>query len=349
MGSSIFIDPVIVMTPAQGANKTVVEEWLHNLVTWLKEALSGQNEWLHCIEATGLLEENGHFPSFATLRSLQRTYQLDINPSVIAREVNTFFRNPDWDLQARLEDLGYLVEAQDGSISIHPARIPARWPAYIQKEMQQVLITTCACKCTNHSLTSDFHMVTLKLPEQTREVTISAIVIDALPDIARDIDNKIAQTFPLLFSPEDIALPDIVHLWQQGEAGIRKAIDYQYKKNWHHTALTYRFSPSFFSTIQDAELDTNALVLMKIVRAAAAVIANKAKDVDAYDLRHLRESKTADNKQHTRLADNAKAWRLTLIKEGVGWRMHYWQIPTLDGSVIEFANLLKKHDPEEIF
>lgn len=349
MGSSIFIDPVIVMTPSQGASKVDVEEWLRNLVTWLKEALSGQNEWLHCIEATGLLEEHGHLPNFETIRNLQRTYQLDINPSLVARDVNTFFRDPNWDLQSKLEELGYLIETQQGSINIRPLHIPARWPVYINEEMQQVLITTCACKCTGHPLTSDFSMVTLKLPENTREVTISAIIVDALPDIERDADNKIAQTFPLLFSPEDIALPDIVHLWLQGETGIRKAIDYQYKKNWQHIALSYRFSPSFFTTIQEAELDTNALVLMKIVRAAAAVIADKAKDVDSYELRHLRKKEAADSKQHTRPEDNAKAWRLTLVKEGVGWRMHFWQISTPQGSVIEFANLLKKHDPEEIF
>lgn len=34
--------------------------------------------------------------------------------------------------------------------------------------------------------------------------------------------------------------------------------------------------------------------------------------------------------------------------EGVGWRMHYWRISTPQGSLIEFANILKKHDSEYI-
>jgi len=91
------------------------------------------------------------------------------------------------------------------------------------------------------------------------------------------------------------------------------------------------------------------LVLMKIVRAAAAILTNNAKDIDKYHLRQLRESKTADSKQRTRIEDNAKAWRMTITPDGAGWCMHYWQVPTLQGSLIEFANILKKHDPEEIY
>jgi len=29
--------------------------------------------------------------------------------------------------------------------------------------------------------------------------------------------------------------------------------------------------------------------------------------------------------------------------------MHYWKISTPEGSIIEFANVLKKHDPEIIY
>ncbi|TMC23532.1 MAG: hypothetical protein E6J34_02310 [Chloroflexi bacterium] len=90
------------------------------------------------------------------------------------------------------------------------------------------------------------------------------------------------------------------------------------------------------------------MVLAKLVYIAAAVIADKAMDVKC-NLRHLRESKAADSPQRTRVSDGAKAWRLTLTDKGVGWRMHYWRIPVENGSRIEFANVLKKHDPEEIW
>ena len=95
-------------------------------------------------------------------------------------------------------------------------------------------------------------------------------------------------------------------------------------------------------------MDNNEVILAKLVRVAATVIADKAMDVKC-NLRQLRESKTADSPQRTRASDGAKAWRLTLTDKGVGWRMHYWRIPAEDGSCIEFANALKKHDPEEIW
>jgi len=90
-------------------------------------------------------------------------------------------------------------------------------------------------------------------------------------------------------------------------------------------------------------------VLKRIIRAAAAIISERAKDVKSYNLRQLRESKTADSKQRTRPEDNAKAWRLTITPDGVGWRMHYWHVVTSEGSFIEFANILKKRDPEDIY
>ena len=90
------------------------------------------------------------------------------------------------------------------------------------------------------------------------------------------------------------------------------------------------------------------LTLQVLDEGPSSVIADKAKDVKNYHLRQLRESKTADSKQRTRESDNAKAWRLTITPDGVGWRLHYWQVPTPNGSIIEFANVLKKHDPEDI-
>jgi hypothetical protein len=56
----------------------------------------------------------------------------------------------------------------------------------------------------------------------------------------------------------------------------------------------------------------------------------------------LRETKAANSPQQTRGEDHGKAWRLTLTDSGVGWRLHYWQIPTTQGSMIEFANIVKK-------
>jgi hypothetical protein len=33
-------------------------------------------------------------------------------------------------------------------------------------------------------------------------------------------------------------------------------------------------------------------------------------------------------------------------KHGAAWRLHYWQIPTPEGSMIEFANVCKESERE---
>lgn len=107
---------------------------------------------------------------------------------------------------------------------------------------------------------------------------------------------------------------------------------------------------SFFESITEHEIDAEELVLKKILMAATAILTNNTKYLhDKYELRPKRISKTADAPQETRSSDGAKAWRMTVIPEGAGWRMHYWKIPVPEGSIIEFANVLKKHDPEEIY
>jgi hypothetical protein len=93
-------------------------------------------------------------------------------------------------------------------------------------------------------------------------------------------------------------------------------------------------------------LDTNETLLNSFFRAAADVIADKAKDRKGYKLHKLREDKTADSPQRTRDRDQAKAWRLMLQQHGTGWRLHYWQIPTDKGFIIEFANVCKESESD---
>lgn len=216
-------------------------------------------------------------------------------------------------------------------------------------EMFVLLAKTCAYKHIGFAFTNDRYIATLVFECVNKEITISTKILDSEP--AFDWQNGIIHSLSLLFTPDDLPPPtNILLLWDKGEQGMRYAIDHWRKHDWHHSvAWEYRFRASFFESIRETELDVDMLVLMKIVRAAAAILTNNAKDIDKYHLRQLRESKTADSKQRTRIEDNAKAWRMTITPDGAGWRMHYWQVPTLQGSLIEFANILKKHDPEEIY
>src|SRR6266849_8609386 len=348
--ANILVDPVLVTTPDDDASKEAVEDWLTNLDIWLKEALASTHTWLHCVEATYQLISGGRFPNFSLLRAWQQKYRLDINISQINRRVNEFFNNEEFDLGGKLEQLGYLIEPDEISIVIWPDQFFTRWHNLIRVKMSFLLAVACACKHMGEATACDLSIATLVLTE-SKEVEVSATFTYSIPEFDWDTNDKITQAFPLLFTPDDIPPLDVITLWDLGEAGIRKAIEQYYRKEWQSTVpnpIEYRIGLRFIESVNSAYLNNDEVLLSKIIRFATAVIAGEAQNLNC-KLRHLRESKAVDSPQHTRPSDNAKAWRLTLTNRGVGWRMHYWQISTSEGSVIEFANVLKKHDLEEIY
>ena len=346
--ANIFVDPVIVMTPPDNTSRDGIEVWLANLTLWLQEALTSPFEWLHFVQATNLLQENGRFPDFNQLKIWQKKYRLDINISQIARNVNAFFRHEEFDLKQNLDKLEYDFEVEAGSISITPVQFTARWLNSLQEDMHALFAATCVSKCLEHSITRELRIATLAFQHTAREIEVSAIIVDAIPDFPRNVDNTISQTFPLLFTPNDL-LPSInvIELWDKGVKGLVYAIEQQYKKDWRESAsqpMRFNIGSCFIESVNDAGLDTSENMLRRIVKSAAAVIADQAKTIKGYKLHELRETEAGNSPQRTRSRDNAKAWRLMLEKHGAGWRMHYWQIPTEEGSIIEFSNVVKESD-----
>lgn len=350
--ANIVIDPVIVMVPSDDASRDEVERWLENLTLWLKEALTAPFTWLHCWQASGLLEAYERFPSFARLRQLQRKYRLDpdITINEIARYVNDFFRDDTLDLEKHLNSLDYIIEPEVGSIVVKPEQFIARLPQYIHNDLSLLLANCCACKHIKYAFGQGLHVATLALADGARTLHVSVVILDAEPDFARPSDNIIVQTFPLVITPDDLQpLAGVLEMWVKGEYGIIYAIKQQYKKDQPDTdtsPLAFHLGPRFIESVNTRGLDTNETVLRSIVRAASDVIADKAKDKHGYQLHHFRESEAANSPQLVRDSDNAGAWRLMLQKHGAGWRLHYWQIPTPEGSVIEFANVGKESERE---
>jgi len=225
MQSNVFVDPAIITTPLEDESREHVEMWIDVLNVWLREALSSHYQWFHLVQATNLLIEERRFPSFEILRAWQRKYKIDINISLLLKDINTFFRDETLDLSQKLEDLGYLVEPEEGTIVIQPEQFSSRWLTCIYEEMQQIFVTACACKYTQHTFANSLLIATPLLVSGKREIIVSAAVKESIPEFARKRDNTIMQTFPLLFTPEDLPLLDVISLWKQGEQGIRKAVE----------------------------------------------------------------------------------------------------------------------------
>ncbi len=165
-----------------------------------------------------------------------------------------------------------------------------------------------------------------------------------------DLENKpgdqIAQTFPLLFVPEDLyPLIDVMSLWYEGASGVVYAIEQQCGKDWPRiTPLSFVLGAHFQASVKDRGLDTNQAVLTKIVKCAAYVISGQAGLEKKYELEQLRKNKSGDSPVRTRESDGAEAWRLRITSSGAGWRLHYWHIPGMHGGSIELSNVSKESD-----
>lgn len=346
--ANIFVDPVIVAIPNDGTDRDEIVAWIKNLDLWLQEALSTHFLWLHATNVTDLLEIHGRFPNFGNLRNLKEAYNLDINLAMLMRKVNTFFRDPVFDLGDKLDKLGYLAELKEDSVTILPATLSARWPVFIQTAMHSLLITSCVCKQTAHAFASTLYIATMKYSDHSQEMTISATITYTIPELACQPGDVISQAFPLLFTPDDLLpLIDVMVLWLEGESGVIYAIEQLYKKHWHKSGenpLQFSLGSHFCESIISSGLETHEITLHKIVKLASATIADQVKFISSAKLHPLRVNLAGDSPQRIRSRDQATAWRLDVTKHGAGWRLHYWHIPGPDGGSIEFSNICKESD-----
>ncbi|MGB8348157.1 MAG: hypothetical protein WCD86_24970 [Ktedonobacteraceae bacterium] len=350
--TNILIDPAVVVIPPQNASRNDVEAWLENLDLWLTEALSAPFTWLYAEEATEALLNEGHYPEF--LFSWQKRYHLDINIAQVIAKVGQFFNGEhEHDLAFCLGQLGYVLVAEPGSIVILPAHFASRWPELIRDYMHELLATTCACKHNDDSLGQKMHIATLVLENGTKEIEVSAVIADMLPEsFPCPADSKIAQTFPLLFTPEELLpLYNVVECWDKGDKGIRYAIKQQYRRDWQSISpepLHYEFGTRFIESVMNRK-DMTDLMLSRITRTMGGVIADRPESLQ-YKPHWVREREESHTPQLIRARDKATAWRITITPDGAGWRMHYWRKVDSDGNVIiEFSNVLTKKDQVVIY
>lgn len=351
--TEIFIDPIIIMTPAENASKDDVELYLQNLTRWLEEVLVAPHRWSYSPTAVIHLMENGRYPTPQILNRWTNVYDVDINTNQLSDWASQIF-NDENNIELRLEQ-DYLVELNTSTISVEPEQFYTRWIQPITKELLILIAKLGACKHLGSSLARELFIATSALMNAKKLVTISTTIVSSEPDLTSDADCSCIQTFPLLYTPEDLPPPtEMVNLWdwdKQNEErkGVYYAINKYYQYYWHNSrsqSLTFSLCPSFFHTIEKNKIDAQELALKKFIVAMAAVLTWDTHMLhEKYNLRPLRVGKAANESQVTRDDDNAKAWRMTIIPEGAGWRLHFWK----NGDSIEFANILKKHEPEIIY
>jgi len=222
--ANILVDPIIVAIPAENEAKEEIEKWLNHLERWLEETENSlyEHNWLYCQTAQHKLWEDRRYPSFDSLRALVNRHSLNFNPQLLSRKLSQFFR--DKALEKKLEDLGYLVEAQE--VEVVPDQFAKRWSAAVQEGMYSLLAIMCVCKYQQEAFVNELSIATLALDDNGKELEVSATILAAEPDFEHRPDNKITQTFPLLFIPDDFPLMSEAE-WPD----LGKLIDQYFKTN----------------------------------------------------------------------------------------------------------------------
>lgn len=344
---NILIDPVLVVAPSEQASKAEVENWFNSLILWLEEATTPFYDWFYSPNIIWLIGESRQYPTFFTLQTLVRRYRVDVDvPLVlIANRLKELFNNENHELKIqdfdrRLEALNYDVEFQPDSTQITPPEFTLRWPAPIQAEMLNLFGKLCVYKFAGDEFVTNLTIATSHLPKaQNKQIEVETIVTLAIgsPKLEQLLENSsLTEVFPLLFTPDDLPLLDVLYLWAQGEAGIKKAISQQYQQQQGNASMfEYYLGKDFIKDVETASLHTNVTLLRTMIKSMVVVLADKAKDLGV-ELEQLRESKNANSAQRTK--NGAGAWRLRITTKGAGWRLHYWR----KNNIIEFSNVVRE-------
>ena len=94
-----------------------------------------------------------------------------------------------------------------------------------------------------------------------------------------------------------------------------------------------RAGPQFLASLRSLD----GVALDKVLEVCAHVAAGTAHELAAREVHQLRAG-TRGAATRVREADGAQAWRCALqVNTPSARRLHWWNVPTDDGAVIEFA------------
>ncbi len=341
----IVVDPLLVTVPEDDYSANT-RTWLLALQSWLLEIHEGDLFWYHLIQCSREIEAQKRFPDFQALRQIVQRHKLDINIGYLIRKINDFFQNEERDLMLKARTQQILAE--DESAYIEPIEFLNR-NQLIKTTLRDNLLRL-ACEASADSESRDLHFVTLPLQEQQRTLTVQCQIEMTYPDSIKDELRScpVREEFGLLLSPVDLPAANIEELRQRIRSEPRSfeiCIRRLALKNGSQTPSLFKLGSRFITSLEDSGICNDGAAFEKLIRVCAWVLTGLDKEMNL-DLRPIRENEAADTAQRRRSSDRAAAFRLTITKHGIGYRLHYWQIAhqSPQGVSIEFANVVKKSD-----
>lgn len=358
---SFVVDPLLVTMPALEQEPRELEQWLLGLKAWLGEQSASPFLWKHMQECSRRLEEFGRYPSFDALKQAVRIAGVDVNVSLLVRELSLFFQREEHALGGMLATKSALA---DPDPTLEPAAIPERNLEGLRQDLADELLCLACDRAAQEPFASKAHFVTAAIESgetsgPVNDLRVHGKVEMTEPEsvIGRLSGVSVDEKFPLIFSPRDlgqfIRYDDFSDATRDGKDGPdgqnnRFFAFISHLANAKHPGdrlLSCRLGTEFLESLKASAIESDTSAREKLMRVLAAVATRNDKDAN-FDLRHVRQNEAGDSSQRCRARDNAGAWRLTISSGGAGWRLHYWAIPARAGQdeAIEFSLVLRKQD-----
>lgn len=348
---AFLVDPFLLRMPSTHETKDEVVGWAKAITKWLEEWKCTPHFYSVSADTITSLIHADLWPTFQGLRSLDIKFKLhdsDINTMWIFQQLTSFIYQ-----QYNIDEFTQIESYVCQNEQIEPKEFLLRLEP-----------NESAIAASIHRINIGFHTHLISINE------VNLITWDPKPALGDEIfsllnlisctphhacaecrSEKIKYNMPIFKSPDKLLgyNTSIADEFNLGEERITWLINAMITKQAGIKLFEFKFHDKFRTSIIENALINNETLLDKIFRICALISMGYGEKINI-DLRPLRESKAADAKQVTRDSDSAKAWRLTVTNEGVGWRLHYWKYTDANGNIIvEFCNVLKKHDAEKIF
>jgi hypothetical protein len=349
--TSFLVDPILVTRPDASASISDKQAWLVALEGWALELMDSPHHWWHIEACTVTLYSSEKVPDYTYLRSLRNEVDLDINVNVINKIVNRFFGSPEHDIYNGLSTK-FVVHSLSG-LSVQPIELVDRNFEATRNHLLSLLYCLCCDKHGGSEPATSMRIVTIPLVIPASVLTVSARIelVESSISSLHNVPFDVIESFDIMFTPDDlVGILDARQLFQQETRHIVTEIERLARGQPAAACLPVALGSQFRQSLAASSIINDDSALAKLIRVCAAVTNVTAKDLKL-DLRPLRTSPAAGSPQRIRGVDGATAWRLTITDSGVGWRLPYWHVRADQSErreIIEFANVLKKHDPELI-
>ncbi|MDB4967289.1 MAG: hypothetical protein JWN44_2978 [Myxococcales bacterium] len=346
-------DPALVTVPDVAASAAQKHSWLAALSAWLNEAMTSPFQWSHFHACSLKLFEIDRAPTFPQLRRLigeLRQANVECETAAasleqVVRRISEFFLDEARDVREHTHTRDALIE---DSVTADPVEFLVR-NASVRSELETPLACVAHDVHARTGLFRESNIVTMEFANgnptpETIRVTAQLSLVDPSPN---DEAIVVDVSLPAIYSPDELVVPDVISIPEM-IAGDAQHFVVTATRMAHRHAESPASATSgtlFWRSLSDSHINTDPSGFERLLKVAAVVVADRAVETPALSVRPIRESLAANAKQLVRAQDGASAWRVTVVKAGAGWRLHYWRRQNADGTVeVELANVVRKND-----